>query len=128
MAEKRKKVILFVDDDESVRLTITFALNHLGYHVLVATGASEALAHVMSHPNLDLMITDIRMADMSGVDLANQVREHHPEIKVMYCSGATPEWLAESGIKVSANTHLLKPVSLLDLKTKIERILGDPPL
>jgi CheY-like chemotaxis protein len=119
-------VVLFVDDDESVRLTITFALEHLGYQVLVASGATEALAHVVSHPNLDLMITDIRMREMSGLDLAQLVREHHPLIKVMYCTGATPEWLFEAGIEIAADSYLLKPVSLPELKAKLERVLGDP--
>jgi len=121
----QKRVVLFVDDDESVRLTITFALEHLGYQVLVASGATEALEHVVSHPNLDLMITDIRMGAISGLDLAERVRERHPRIKVMYCTGTTPESLLESGIEIEADAYLLKPVSLPELKAKLIRILGD---
>jgi len=124
--QERKKVVLFVDDDESVRVTITFALEHLGYHVLVASGAASAMEHVLSHPNLDLMITDIRMGETSGLDLAQLVRAHHPSIKVMYCTGATPAWLGDAGIEIETDTYILKPVSLIELKDKLTRVLGNP--
>jgi len=119
-SQSDRRTVLFVDDDEAVRMTVGFALQHLGYEVLQAAGAAEALKLMVGHPSLDLMITDIRMGEMSGLDLAQMAREHHPRMRVMFCTGATPEWLAEQGVEVDTSLYILKPVSLADLKAKLE--------
>ena len=78
-------VILVVDDDPAVRETSASMLEDLGYVVIQANGGPEALDVVEHHPEVDLMVTDIRMPGMSGLelsDIATTMRQHLPVILI----------------------------------------------
>ncbi len=81
-------MILFVDDEPELRDITATVLRSCGYDVRTASNANDALW--LLHQNADdvgLVITDFLMPGMSGLDLANTIRELHPDISVMLASG-----------------------------------------
>jgi CheY-like chemotaxis protein len=79
--------LLIVDDDPEVRIIIAEFLQDFGYHVIQARGGSEALDMLARTPDLRMLITDIRMPDMSGIELANLATRRWCDLKVILMSG-----------------------------------------
>ncbi|SMH39425.1 response regulator [Azospirillum agricola] len=79
--------VLVVEDEPLVRMmTVTF-IEDMGYRVIEAGSAEEALEHVRSEPAIDLLFTDIRMPGLDGFALAERARTLRPAIKVIYATG-----------------------------------------
>jgi two-component system, cell cycle response regulator CpdR len=79
--------IIIVDDDPEVRIVVAEFLDDFGYRVLQAEGGAEALERLRQHPDVQMLITDIRMPDMSGIELADIATRQQPELKVILISG-----------------------------------------
>jgi CheY-like chemotaxis protein len=79
--------LMIVDDDAEVRVIVAEFLEDFGYDVLQAPGGAQALQLLAEHPDLRMMITDIRMPDMSGIELANIATERQHDLKVILISG-----------------------------------------
>jgi CheY-like chemotaxis protein len=79
--------LMIVDDDSEVRIIIAEFLQDFGYHVIQASGGTEALDLLGETPDLRLLITDIRMPDMSGIELANLATRRQRDLKVILISG-----------------------------------------
>jgi nitrogen-specific signal transduction histidine kinase/CheY-like chemotaxis protein len=78
---------LLVDDEEAVRLSTAEMLADLGYAVIEAASAEEALSVIGNGAQVRLVVTDHLMPGMSGTDLAHRLRESHPEVAVLILSG-----------------------------------------
>jgi PAS domain S-box-containing protein len=83
----RAGVALIVDDEELVRLSTADMLNDLGYQVVEASSAEEALERVRSGVRPDLLVSDHLMPGMTGIDLARALRVEHQNLKVLIVSG-----------------------------------------
>jgi CheY-like chemotaxis protein len=79
--------LMIVDDDAEVRLIIAEFLEDFGYDVLQANGGAEALRQLEQTPDLQMIITDIRMPDMSGIELADAATKRRPDLKIILISG-----------------------------------------
>ena len=79
--------IMIVDDDREVRVIVAESLADSGYRVLQAQGAAEALELLARTPDLRLIITDIRMPDMSGIELADIATRRQAGLKIILISG-----------------------------------------
>jgi two-component system cell cycle sensor histidine kinase/response regulator CckA len=96
----------------------------VGYIVLSAPGASEALKIARSYANpIHLLLTDIVMPRVSGLDLAQQVQEIRPGIKVLYMSGYTDNVIVQHGILAASDHFLQKPFSPQVLAGKVRTAL-----
>jgi CheY-like chemotaxis protein len=78
---------MIVDDDPEVRLIIAEFLDDFGYDVLQANGGAEALHQLERTPDLQMIITDIRMPEMSGIELADAATQRRPDLKIILISG-----------------------------------------
>jgi DNA-binding response OmpR family regulator len=118
------KKILVVDDEKNIRILFRDELEEAGYEVELAESGNEALAKIDVAPP-DLVILDIRMADMTGIEVLQAIREKHGSLPVIMCTAVRglrddfTIWDAE----VSA--YLTKPVDLDDLKEKVRLALGE---
>jgi len=118
------KKILVVDDEKNIRILFRDELEEAGYEVELAESGTEALAKVnASRP--DLVILDIRMADMTGIEVLQAIREKHTKLPVIMCT-------AVRGLKddftiwdAEIFAYLTKPVDLDDLKEKVRQALGE---
>ena len=82
----RKPVILCVDDEETPLLLRKFVLQKAGYQVLTAHSGKDALGIIRSR-EVDLILSDYLMPNMSGAELAMQVKNHNPKLRVVLISG-----------------------------------------
>lgn len=110
--------ILVVDDDPQVREIVTEILGDFGHSVVAAGGGVEALRLLDETPTIDLVITDVRMPDISGLELATRARRERNDLKVILISGY---FLAQDiGLRV-----LLKPFRMTELQAAVEAELAD---
>ena len=79
--------LLIVDDDPEVRIVVAEFLESFGYDVVQATGGREALDLLPRHPDLRMIISDIRMPDMSGIELVEIATQRQRHLKVILISG-----------------------------------------
>ncbi len=84
---RRTHYVLLVDDDEHVRETSADMLEELGYSVTRAANGFEALEQLASHPHLEIMVTDVRMPGMSGLELSDVASERYQSLKIIVMSG-----------------------------------------
>jgi len=104
--------VLIVDDEPAVLKVTARLVRQLGYHVQTAERGVEALDIIRHEPNtISLLLTDVLMPGMNGVELVAQVRAINPEIRVLYMSGYTADALASSPIDETSAALLLKPFS-----------------
>jgi two-component system response regulator AtoC len=115
--------ILVVDDDLGAQRALLQVLKKEGYRVEGAVSAAEALESLNEHP-VDLMITDIRMERMDGMELMRQVRIRWPEIPVIFASIDT----AIRSIHAGAYDYVSKPYEIDELRQTVRRALDQARL
>jgi CheY-like chemotaxis protein len=82
-----RSTILLVDDDDAVREVTGVLLTGLGYRILQAAQATAALALLDAEPAVDLLLTDITMPGMNGIELAQAARRRRPALRVLFTTG-----------------------------------------
>jgi CheY-like chemotaxis protein len=118
------ETVLIVEDEENVREIARVALEKHGYRVLDAAGGQEALRAVEGQPgSVDLVITDVVMPEMSGRELADQLRREHPDIRVLFMSGYTDDAVLRHGVSDESGDFLQKPFRPHDLVRKVRDLL-----
>ncbi len=116
--------ILFVEDEDSVRSFAVRALKKKGYEVTGCNSAENALEQLEKEQNFQLLVTDMVMPGMNGIELAQKVREKIPGIKIILASGYSEE-IARSEPGASGQFEFMaKPFSLGDLTQKIFDVLN----
>ena len=118
--------MLLVDDNEAFREMTAMALAKLGYAVKSCDSPEAALASAADTPPYDLLMTDVIMTKMNGIDLAAQIRRVLPDIKVLFCSGYPEAALARQGLDLGIGEFLMKPISLGLLSSTLRELLGPP--
>jgi len=115
--------ILLVEDEQAVRKGTTRLLGRMGYEVLEVSNGTDALALLQSTEQpIDLILTDVVMPGMSGMELVDRARQHHPDIPVLYMSGYAPDLPADSTDSDTCD-FLAKPFKTKQLVSCIQRLL-----
>ena len=114
--------ILVVDDEASQRELVAGYLKKQGYQVLAAGGGEQALEIFRREP-MELILTDQRMPDLSGLDLLKAVRSINPEIQVIVMTAYGNVETAVEAMRDGAADYLTKPLNLDELRQKIQRIV-----
>lgn len=116
-----RRTIVVVEDDELVLGLINDTLTELGYRVLLARTGREGLACLGGHA--DLLLTDVGLPDMSGIELVKAARQRRPELRVLYMT-AYAEHMASNGEFLKPGQALLrKPFSLEELSNRVHLML-----
>ncbi len=120
--------ILFVDDEESIILYGRQILEHIGYQVTTATSSLEALEMFKSHPEeFDLVLTDMTMPKMTGLELSKQLKEIRPNVPIVlstgFSAGITAEAIRDSGIC----EMVMKPMIAGELAESVSKALDINP-
>jgi len=114
--------VLVVDDERSILLLLKEALSQWGYQVTVASSAAEALGLLKSEL-FDALITDIRMPDMSGLELLREVKKQDESIEVVMMTGYPTIASAVQALKEGAYDYLSKPLILDELRHLMSRMM-----
>ena len=122
-----KETILFVEDDPMVRQHTGKQIVGLGYAILMAENATEALALIDDGYVPDLLFTDVVMpGGVNGRQLALKLRQRWPELRVLYTSGYAHGRLTIDGELVPSKYVLGKPYRRADLAAKLREVLDEP--
>jgi CheY-like chemotaxis protein len=122
-AEGGLGVILIVEDHPTLRDTLVLALSRAGYQVHAAGTAREAIACWNGHASqVDLLLVDCGLGCASGRELASELLQERPSLRVLYVSGA-PEHLPDRESIGPCEACLVKPFGSHALLTEIERLL-----
>ena len=120
------ETILLVEDEPAVRNLTRTLLEGIGYRVLSAIDASEALATAgRPEERIDLLLTDVVMPGMTGPDLAAEIRRIRPALKVLFMSGYSADILEDRGGLGTETALLAKPFTRAALEAKVREVLDD---
>jgi two-component system, cell cycle sensor histidine kinase and response regulator CckA len=120
--------VLVVDDVGVVRRTVFRFLSEAGFRVFEAASAGEALEVLSTaRPPVNLLITDVIMPDVNGVDLARLVREQWPTTRFLFMSAYPAEVLAREGLDDLAVVFLAKPFTREEIVAKVRAALQGQP-
>ncbi|NCO36213.1 MAG: hypothetical protein AUJ92_06665 [Armatimonadetes bacterium CG2_30_59_28] len=120
-----EKSVLIVDDERMIREYFTSVLENYDLAVTSVGSGEEALTE-LEKAHFDLVISDIQMPGMSGVDLTRRIRETNPGIPILLITGAAPEEMIAEG--TSQGTYFLrKPMSVQEIMRAVEMILNIKP-
>ncbi|MGE0492353.1 MAG: response regulator [Vulcanimicrobiota bacterium] len=114
--------ILILEDDVSLREMLAELVSEQGYHVEAVGRGEEAVRRAMETP-FDLVVTDIRMEGMSGLDALAQMKQHQPDIGSLVVTGYSTEADSIRAIRLGVGEYLKKPFDLSDFLNAIEALL-----
>lgn len=119
--------ILLVEDEDLLRLGVQEMLELHDFHVIGAGDGQEALEWLDEAP-IDLVITDLVMPKMDGVDFVRRLRERDADLPVIVVSGSSKSVMDRYGINTinipGANASLQKPFKSMDLLAKVKELLA----
>ena len=113
--------ILLAEDDDAMRTHLTRALERSGYSVFAVDCGTDALDQVQSGERFDLLLTDIVMPGMDGIELAQKVSVIAPDTRVMFITGFSAVTL-RAGQALPQAKVLSKPFHLRDLVLEVDRM------
>ena len=116
--------ILVVDDDESIRRTLQAFFTELGYEVEAVPSAEAALNRLGAFEPM-MVLTDIQMSGLNGLELLARIREHKPDVAVVVFTGFTDVQGAIDAVKGGAYDYLSKPLDLDQVEDVVKRCLAD---
>lgn len=122
--ENDSAVVLIADDDDLVLKTLNVLITSLGHRCLLATDGLEAL-EILSVNQCDLIITDILMPNMGGLELLDYVREQYPQIDIIIAAGYGERTTYAEVIKKGAIDFIKKPLDQEELEAKLNRALRE---
>ena len=119
------ETILLVEDEPAVATLTESLLRRMGYRVLMAHSANEAIAHAKGHAGtIDLLLSDVVMPGASGRDLVEALQPSRPDMKVLYMSGYPADAVVRHGIADGEAAFLQKPFTMASLGAKVREALG----
>ncbi|MDX1764346.1 MAG: response regulator [bacterium] len=121
-AHVMKRSILIVDDEVHVREGLAEILEQEGFHVETAMNGKEALAIVVNK-RFDLMISDIKMPEMDGMELLDSLQASNPELRVIMVTAFGDVQTYLNAMQLGAYEYINKPIKLPELKRVIATIM-----
>ncbi len=116
--------ILFVDDDATLAELGRQMLQHLGYGVTLKTSSTEALETFRAQPDrFDLVVTDMTMPGMTGVDLSRELLRLRPDIRIILCTGYSDLVTEDKARQMGLKAFLMKPLAMRELAQTVRRVL-----
>ncbi|MBI5190244.1 MAG: sigma-54-dependent Fis family transcriptional regulator [Nitrospirae bacterium] len=112
--------VLLVDDDENTRKALSIALGREGYNVQTAANGSEGIAALDGGP-VDILVTDMRMPGISGMELLQYTRANYPEVMVIMITGHASVETAITALKDGAFDYITKPIKLDEVKFTLQK-------
>ena len=119
------KNLLVVDDSATTRMLIALTLKKsLEYRIVEASNGAEAVEKLRSQP-VDIVLTDINMPKMGGLELITYIRSSHssPKVPIIVITTEGEEEARDRGLELGANAYLSKPISGAKLQETVRKLL-----
>ena len=107
-----------------MRYLVTSYLSKLGHSCFTATDGADALEK-MKENKIDAVITDIKMGNMDGIALINQISKKYPEIPIMVMTAFDKEYSEGTAISIGAREFIKKPFSLDEFAVRLQKLIND---
>jgi DNA-binding NtrC family response regulator len=120
MGELQQVKVLVVDDEEFMHKLITNVLQKAGMEVMTAQSGEEALK-VLDEKRYDVVVSDVRMAGMSGFDLLKQVKARHPDTAFVVMTGHADSYNIKDALLQGADEYIAKPFKAQEVTLIVER-------
>ena len=117
-----KRTALVVDDEDGVQYVLSKQLEALGYHCVTASRGREALRK-MAEQEFALVMLDIRMPGISGLDLLKRIRREYPETCVVMLTALVDTTTAGEAMSIGADDYIIKPCAQDNLSSRLQRAL-----
>jgi len=115
-----EETVLLVDDEENTRTALSIALTREGYQVLSASSGEMGIEVLDGNP-VDIVVTDMKMPGVTGMELLQYVRKHYPEIMVIVITGYASVESAITAMKDGAFDYITKPIKLEEVKITLQK-------
>jgi EAL domain-containing protein (putative c-di-GMP-specific phosphodiesterase class I)/DNA-binding response OmpR family regulator len=112
--------VLIVDDEHSIRVMVRRVMEREGFVVVEAANGAEALQ--VAHDHVDVVLLDLGLPDMSGLELLTDLRRMDPSLHVIIVSGAGSEVERVQGLVRGADDYMVKPVSIRELTARVAAV------
>jgi two-component system cell cycle sensor histidine kinase/response regulator CckA len=119
--QNKKKVVLFVDDEEMVLTVGSLMLQKLGCNVFTASRGQEAI-DIFKKNEVDFVVLDMQMPGMNGYEIYHHLKEIQPQVKILLASGYTVDNSEKRIESIGFDGYLQKPFTLKQLSEKIETV------
>ena len=117
--------ILLVDDEEQVVQVTGEILQSLGYTVVGKTSPKEAMVLFSHDPRqFDMLITDLTMAELTGLELSEKVKSLRPDIPIILITGYSDQVSKDAAVVAGIDEYCMKPISMRELSTIVGKFLG----
>ena len=116
-------MVLIIDDDDLIQVSIGTVLNALGFRTLAALSGEDGLAQVEAGERPDVVILDMNMPGMGGVGTLPRLRALLPSLPVLLATGRVDQAALDLMMSDSNTVLLSKPFTLADVKAKLQAIL-----
>lgn len=120
-AEQDLRVVLVVDDDPLVRSLMVRALNDV-YRLYQARTGFEALHMLTMHPEIEIVLLDLRMRGQHGLDTLKEIEALRPDVRVVVVTGYSEEMPMDDAAHSQVDRVLVKPVGIADLKNALKEV------
>jgi CheY-like chemotaxis protein len=122
------ELILVVDDEPAIREVCTLILQSYGYGVITATNGADALSlYAERKASIRLVLTDMMMPGLDGVETIRGLREIDPDVRIIASSGLAAGGHSQTAAELGVDGFLLKPYTTEILLEKLREVLGAPP-
>ncbi len=123
MAEQR---ILIVDDEEDICMILSYSLQKAGYKTLIAHSAEEALENYelsIKNHEIDLILLDIMMGEMSGLEMAEKLKSKNHIPPIIFLTALSDEDTVLQGFKLGADDYISKPFRIAEVLARVVAVL-----
>lgn len=119
-----KPLILLAEDEEANTIYMSYILSRLDTEVVYASTGREAINFCMANPEISLVLMDIRMPELDGLEATRQIRAFRPDLPIVALTAFGFHWNKAEVFEAGCTTYLSKPVTMSQIKSLLDTYIN----